>query len=222
MIKFDGVIVDGGIGPLTFEVRAGETAKVIAGSDEDREDFIDVLLGLRRPGAGSVHHLGKDIYSISDAGYIKLFRRVGVVPESGGLISNLKVWENIALPVSYHGARGARVLKESESRAAEIFADIGLAGDSLKALMGRLPGPLSSYEKKLIGLVRAMLMEPEIMIYDSLFDGLSPEFRDKLLRLTGKFNEGRASVYISSNALSLDGVSAGLTIDLSSLGEAKA
>lgn len=210
LIKFEAVRFDS-IGPLSFELGLGQECKIIACSNEDKEGFVDALTGRAKPASGQILIFGKDIYSISEPEYIKLFRKIAFVPEHGGLISNLKVWENIVLPALYHRVAG---LDELQKQAERIFGALGFEGKALKVLMGRLPGPLSSYEKKIISLVRAMLMEPEIIIYDSLFDGLGAEPRERLRRLTVGFSKNRTSLYISANEASLEGLGASLIVDL--------
>ncbi|MDP2167075.1 MAG: ATP-binding cassette domain-containing protein [Thermodesulfovibrionales bacterium] len=217
MIKLENIII-GSLGPVSFEIRPCAACKIITGSNEDKALLLNAILGLQRPEGGKVFLFGKEIYSISDSDCIKLYRMVGVAPERGGLISNLKVWENIVLPLQYHTGK---IPADADGKAAGIFKEIGIERSELEELTGRLPGPLPVNEKRLIGLVRAMLMEPELMIYDSLFEGLSPELAGRLARLTGRFHagrQGRASVYLSANALSLEGVSAGQVIDLSNEG----
>jgi len=132
-----------------------------------------------------------------------------MVWKNGGLISNLKVSENLFLPVHYHP--GHRI-EEAEERLADIFRRIGLplSPDYLH----RLPGPLSISEKSLIGMARAMLMEPELMIYDSVFEGLQPERAEKVRRLAEEFHRerpGRVSLYVSSDEGSLRNIQADLT-----------
>jgi ABC-type transporter Mla maintaining outer membrane lipid asymmetry ATPase subunit MlaF len=81
--------------------------------------------------------------------------------------------------------------------------------------MGKLPGPLPTHEKRLIGLIRAMLIEPELMIYASLFEGLSPDMSDRLMQVTTNFHaekQGRTSVYITFDEQSIKDVRADITL----------
>jgi len=101
-----------------------------------------------------------------------------IVPADGGLIGNLKVWENLVLPAAYHGDAQNRELEE---RAARVFAEFGVSGASFEALCTTLPDHLGRFEQRLCAFVRAMLDGPRIMVYDSLFDGLSREETGKVL-----------------------------------------
>lgn len=96
---------------------------------------------------------------------------VVIAPHNGGLISNLRVWENIILPVQYHGIQLPGTLEDNVST---LLDQCGLSDEAeVSALMFKLPDQLSLYEKRLAGFVRAMLMGPELIIYDGLKEGLS-------------------------------------------------
>ncbi len=108
---------------------------------------------------------------------------VVIVPHNGGLISNLRVWENIILPVQYHGIQLAGELEEHVTT---LLDQCGLSDDTLvTALMLKLPDQLTVYEKRLVAFVRSMLMGPQLIVYDGLNEGL---FRKELL-LVGKFEQ---------------------------------
>jgi len=93
-----------------------------------------------------------------------------IVPVDGGLIGNLKVWENLLLPSAYH--RGAQS-SELEQRATTLFAEFGVSGATFETLCTTLPDHLGRFQRRLCAFVRAVLTEPRIMVYDSLFEGLS-------------------------------------------------
>lgn len=109
-----------------------------------------------------------------------------VVAYDGGLISNLNVWENLALPVHYHAAQAGNGL---EGKVMGMFRQCGLV-DKAKVLrlLGKLPGELPLYEKRLAGFVRAMLVEPELMVYDRLYDGLARSDAERVAQLDGLFH----------------------------------
>jgi phospholipid/cholesterol/gamma-HCH transport system ATP-binding protein len=120
------------------------------------------------------------------------------VPHNGGLISNLRVWENIILPVQYHGIEFAGKLEDNVAR---LFGQCGMEDENaVSDLLFKLPDQLSLYEKRLVGFVRAMLMSPELIIYDTLNEGLSRKELahvakfDKVFRLYFPF---RTSVLVS-------------------------
>ncbi len=131
-----------------------------------------------------------------------------IVPADGGLIGNLKVWENLVLPAAYHGDSAPRYA-ELEERAASLFAQFGVAGESFEALCTTLPDHLDRFDKRLCAFVRAVLTEPRIMVYDSMFDGLSRDETGKALAFD--------RVYHGRLGLGTLGTSLHLTADLPTL-----
>jgi ABC-type transporter Mla maintaining outer membrane lipid asymmetry ATPase subunit MlaF len=108
-----------------------------------------------------------------------------IVDNYGGLISNLRVWENIALPAQYHGIE---VGGKFEDALINLFDKCGLRDEkTLSAMLLKLPDQLSLYEKRLVGFVRAMLMAPDMMVYDSIHEGLSPREMLKTARFDRVF-----------------------------------
>ena len=123
---------------------------------------------------------------------------VVIVPHNGGLISNLRIWENIILPVQYHGILLPGNL---EDRVSELLDQCGLSDQTMvSALMLKLPDQLSLYEKRLVAFVRAMLMGPQLILYDGLTEGLSRKELEKANRFDQVFRlhyPFRTSVLVS-------------------------
>ncbi|MEW6213742.1 MAG: ATP-binding cassette domain-containing protein [Nitrospirota bacterium] len=211
MIRFENVTIEN-LSSASFEIKEGSVCKIITNSEHQKKVFLNTILALQKPIDGKVFLFGRDIHSISEKESFKIFKKIGMVWRDGGIISNLKVWENITLPIWYHmGERPENV----EDRVIDIFKEMGEDVSELSEYMKKLPGPLPVHEKRLIGMVRAMLMEPELMIYDSIFEGLNPEMAERLVRLTTKFHSekpGRTSVYISSDEQSLKDVKADIIL----------
>jgi len=113
------------------------------------------------------------------------------------------------LPAWYH--RGLTA-EQAERPVAEMFEQLESGEAGLKRRMGELPGQLSLYERRVVALARAMLMEPDILIYDFTFAGLERDAAQQLMKLTGEFHgrkAGRVSLYLCPD----DAVSARLAVD---------
>lgn len=208
MIAFDHV-TEGPMRDLSFDLAAGASAKVIYDSDDRRNIFFSVITGQRRPAKGRVQWDGQDIYALEEHERLALFERIGVVPAYGGLISNLKAWENLLLPAWYHRGLSA---PQAERQVVALFRQLGLTEAELQRQMGQLPDQLTTYEKRAVALVRAMLMEPDVLLYDSLFTGLERESSNQIMSLTREYHgkkSGRISLYLCAD----DAVTARLTTD---------
>lgn len=100
------------------------------------------------------------------------------VDRDGGLMSHLTVWQNLGLPLEYH-AQDFRHIAED---AALLFALCGEEKEKLPRLMESYPDTLPNYEKRLVGFVRALLLEPDVLVLDDVFDGLSDREKEKALQ----------------------------------------
>lgn len=100
------------------------------------------------------------------------------VERDGGLMSHLSVRENLTLPLEYH-VQDTRHVAEDASL---LFALCGEGKANLSRLLERYPDDLSNYEKRLAGFVRALLLEPEVLLLDDVFDGLSTAEKAKVLQ----------------------------------------
>ena len=140
-------------------------------------------------GAGRIYHAIIESTAVREALIEGLVGTAlaAIVSADGGLIGNLKAWENLVLPAAYHGD-GISRYGELEQRAARVFGEFGVSGASFEALCATLPDHLGRFEQRLCAFVRAMLTEPRIMVYDSLFDGLTREETGKVLAFDRAFH----------------------------------
>ncbi len=204
----------GGHGPWSLHVAEGESVAVVAGSTWARQALLRLLTGRLTPASGRLSLLGEDLYAgpIEDA--FAVFREVGVVREGGGLVSNLRAWENILLPVSYHAGLTA---DEVMPRVQGYFERLGLAGDPLESCLESLPGLLPEHWRRIVGLVRALVMEPRLMLYEAVLDGLPAGLARAVAELTASFHEGRpgrTSLFIVTEAAGATQLAARRTIEL--------
>lgn len=129
-----------------------------------------------------------------------------VVRPDGGLISNLRVWENLALPLEYHDLPGSETI---ESRALEVFLDTGLTADEAARITGLLPDELTRYERCLTSFVRGMLIEPEILVFNAVFDGLTHDETVRVARFHALFRHRlpfRTTVFLGFDHALPDGI----------------
>jgi phospholipid/cholesterol/gamma-HCH transport system ATP-binding protein len=189
-------VTHGPLNGLSLRLSPGESLKVVSATTEIKNELRGLLLGWETPQQGKVRLFGETLADLSEGARLALYRRVGVVPEGGGLISNLKTWENILLPAAYHLDLSADAV---ETEVVELFRRFGYADETIESLMGRLPDGLSLLDRRLVALARARLMQPDILIYDYLFTGLPREVDGLLLELTRAYHDqkqGRISIYL--------------------------
>lgn len=158
----------GRIKQLSFTLEAGTAGVLRLAGREEKAVLIDLALGERALELGTI---------ALDGAPLELARpgSVGWVPESGGLISNLKTWENVTLPSWYHGDR--RVL-ETEEMLSGWLELLGVSGDAMAEFMASPAARLSPLERKMAGLLRGLLLAPRLLVVDgALFSGVPQEVK---------------------------------------------
>ncbi len=211
MIKFNNIVGDLLEIPY-FEIRSGKVYKIIFHSTTEKNEFIDITMGIKAPKKGNIFLFDKDITKIKRDVYYHIMKRMALIWENGGVISNLKVWENIALPLWFHNGIKPTVIEEM---VIDFYKHFHMDVSFLSDYMGRLPGTLPAFDKRLVCLIRSFLMEPELIIYDDIFVGIKMDRAERLREITEEFhgkNPQRTSVYLASTQESLKDIKADYNI----------
>lgn len=141
---------------LLFELDQGNRYSVVVHSEEDKARFLELFL--RPP-------------------------ETAIVSPDGGLLNNIRIDENLLLPISYHGL----LTESTEQHIAELFGVCGLNERETHELLTKLPSQLSTYQKRLVGFVRSVLVNPRVMVYDSIWGGMPKAETDQILRFDDFF-----------------------------------
>ncbi len=156
------------VGPVSFALEAGQTLALVGPSGAGKSTLLRLLLGLLAPDAGEVRFQGSPIGPGDDA----LRRRMGYVVQGGGLFPHLTARENAALVARWLGWPQGRVDARIEELAALTRLDA--------VALGRFPGELSGGQAQRVGLMRALLLDPEVLLLDEPLGALDPLTRAEL------------------------------------------
>jgi phospholipid/cholesterol/gamma-HCH transport system ATP-binding protein len=178
-------------------VRRGSTMVILGGSGSGKSVLMKHMIGLLRPDSGRVIVEGEDLTKLSDRDLDRVRRKFGMVFQMAALFDSMTVLENVAFPLREH----RKDLTEEEVRriVAQKLKVVGLEGIEEKS-----PAELSGGMRKRVGLARAIVLDPKIVLYDEPTTGLDPittDYVDDMI-LTAKRQLGVTSVVISHDIAS--------------------
>lgn len=151
---------------LTLDIPEGEVTAVIGPSGEGKSVLLKHMIGLLRPDSGQVFVDGEEISSMSRWEINRVREKFGMLFQNAALFDSLTVFENVAFPLEEKTRLSKSEIKDKVHDALE---HVGLTGVDHK-----YPDELSGGMKKRVGLARALLLNPRIMLFDEPTTGLDP------------------------------------------------
>jgi phospholipid/cholesterol/gamma-HCH transport system ATP-binding protein len=148
---------------------------IIGRSGSGKSVTIKHMVGLLRPTRGTVLVDGTDVTALDKTGIFALRRKFGVLFQSGALINWLSVYDNVALPLREHTKLGADEIEKKTLEKLRLV-ELDEHGD-------KMPSDISGGMKKRAGLARAIVLDPEILLYDEPTSGLDPVLASRINRL---------------------------------------
>lgn len=151
---------------VTFDILRGQINVIIGGSGAGKSVFTRQLLRLETPDAGEILVDGVDIVPLNDWQLVPIRKKFGMVFQFGALFDSMSVFDNVAFPLREHTKMSR---KQIEERVMQRLEDLRVAHAAHK-----LPGQISGGMQKRSALARALVLEPEILVYDEPTSGLDP------------------------------------------------
>lgn len=161
--RFDNLEVLRG---LTLVIRKGEALVILGGSGTGKTVVLKHIVGLLTPDEGRIFIDGKDITNYSENQLLPVRRRVGFLFQGSALFDSMSVFENVAFPLWEHTRLSD---EEIETRVHEKLKLVGLEG-----VDWMMPDKLSGGMRKRVALARAIVLEPQALLYDEPTTGLDP------------------------------------------------
>ena len=168
---------------VSLALAKGERLVVMGGSGSGKTVLLRLIAGLIRPDAGQIRVFGQNIEERSEEELLPIRRRMGYVFQGAALFDSLSVRENVAYPLREHTR-----LPEDEirQRVVRFLSLVGLTPD----ILDQLPSELSGGMRKRVGIARALIGEPEVMLYDEPTAGLDPTNSKLVAELIVQMGEG--------------------------------
>ena len=178
---------------VSLHIDRGETLVVVGGSGAGKSTLIRQIIGLERPDAGFITIAGLPIGALSERELLHARRRLAVVFQNNALLDSLSVFDNVAFPLREELAIDER---DVEPRVMAKLEALGLADAREK-----LPAELSGGMAKRVAVARALVVEPELLVYDERTTGLDPKTARKVDRLV---DETRTRFLVTSMVITHD------------------
>jgi phospholipid/cholesterol/gamma-HCH transport system ATP-binding protein len=179
---------------ISLKIEKGENLVVLGKSGSGKSVLIKCLVGLLEPDDGKIILLGSAIEDIEDEELNSLRKRVGFLFQSAALYDSMSVRENLEFPLRDQRSKSKQ---EIEALVIEALKNVGL-----EKAIDKMPAELSGGMRKRIGLARALMLKPEIILYDEPTTGLDPitskEISQLIVDVQKKYNT--ASIIITHDA----------------------
>src|SRR5436305_876112 len=162
---------------LTCDIPKGKISVMLGPSGTGKSVLLKHIMGLLKPDRGEIWIDGKNIPTLPERQLYKVRRKFGVLFQDGALFGSMSIYDNTAFPLREHTKKGEKEIKDIVMEKLEM---VGLIGAEKK-----LPGEISGGMRKRAGLARALVLDPEIVMFDEPDSGLDPvrtAFLSELIR----------------------------------------
>jgi phospholipid/cholesterol/gamma-HCH transport system ATP-binding protein len=182
---------------LSFKVMKGETKIILGGSGCGKSTTIKLVLGLLKPDSGQILVDGEDITEHDETDMMKVRKKIGMIFQEGALFDSLSVYENVAFRLHEQGVPEDDV--EGEVRRMLRFVNLEDAID-------QMPSELSGGMRRRVGIARALVGDPKIVMFDEPTAGLDPPTARTICELAMKLRdlEDVSSIFVTHEMNNLD------------------
>jgi phospholipid/cholesterol/gamma-HCH transport system ATP-binding protein len=165
---------------VSFEMFAGETRVILGAAGSGKTTLLKAAIGLIQPDSGRVYLFDEEITGLKENQLFDIRSKVGVLFQEGGLFDSITVAENVAYPL-LNGHTNAVPLDQVETKVREALRFV-----ELEQTMDQFPAELSGGMRRRVGIARAVVSEPPLVLYDSPTAGLDPITATTIMALIAK------------------------------------
>ncbi|HET8614318.1 MAG TPA: ABC transporter ATP-binding protein [Actinomycetales bacterium] len=173
---------------VSLTLPAGQISVMLGPSGTGKSVFLKTLVGLLKPDRGSIVIEGRDLTRLRERELYEVRKLFGVLFQDGALFGSMTLFDNIAFPLREHTRKSESEIRRIVMEKLEL---VGLQGSEDK-----LPGQISGGMRKRAGLARALVLEPEIILFDEPDSGLDPVRTAYINQLIVDLNEATEATFL--------------------------
>ena len=163
---------------ISFRLLRGETKAIFGVAGSGKSTLLKLALGLLKPDAGHIWVLGRDVTVMKEEDLFDLRRKIGMVFQESALFDSLTVRDNVAFRLIEEGKTSD---EEVDRRVSEVLSFV-----ELEHTMEKFPSELSGGMRRRVAIARAIITQPEVLLYDSPTGGLDPVTSTTIIELIVK------------------------------------
>jgi phospholipid/cholesterol/gamma-HCH transport system ATP-binding protein len=201
VVRFEDVNLSFGKTPaladVSFQLNAGETRIVLGSAGSGKTTLLKTTVGLVKPDSGTICLFDQDVTRLKESDLFGLRSRVGILFQEGGLFDSLTIEENVAFPLLNQQAlhqNGTRPRMSEEEVAKRVRETLSFV--ELEHTLDKYPSELSGGMRRRVGIARAVVTEPALVLYDSPTAGLDPITANTIVNLILKQRDLRNTAAI--------------------------
>lgn len=168
---------------LNLQILPGQITAIMGPSGTGKTTLLKLLGGQLQPEAGSIRVFGQDVAHLSRSALFALRSRMGMLFQSGALFTDMSVFENVAFPLRVHTQDAEEQIRQ------RVLAKLHAVG--LRGASDLMPSELSGGMTRRVALARAIVLDPELLMYDEPFVGQDPISMGVLVKLIKSLNQER-------------------------------
>jgi phospholipid/cholesterol/gamma-HCH transport system ATP-binding protein len=173
----DRLIFDG----IDLDIRRGKVTAIMGPSGTGKTTLLRLIGGQLRPAKGSIEVDGQNVSRLSRSKLFQLRKRMGMLFQSGALLTDISVFDNVAFPLREHTKLPEPIIRD--------LVLMKLEAVGLRGVCDLMPGELSGGMARRVALARAVALDPMMIMYDEPFSGQDPISMGVLVQLIRKLND---------------------------------
>jgi ABC-type transport system involved in resistance to organic solvents, ATPase component len=171
---------------VSFDLKAGETRIIFGAAGSGKSVLLKIALGLLKPDSGRTFLFGRDTTDLKEDDLYAIRSKIGVLFQEGGLFDSFTIEENVSYPLINSEGRPVKYTDDAANRVREALRFV-----ELEQTLEKFPSELSGGMRRRVGIARAAVTQPPLMLYDSPTAGLDPITANTIIALIVKARDTR-------------------------------